>query len=143
MTSLSTRQTLAGFCRTCKRFNIYFLRLFFNFTTLCIDHYPKENILYAFCILFRLGSYSCTNYKIQVQWTRGRYWKVFRSRCHEIGFKQNLWVQGVRTEISDVFIHLSLDDFVRNANGWNARSKSYQGCPFYNNSFSWSSRCWI
>ena len=35
MTSLCTRQTLAGFCRTCKRSNIYFLRLFFNFTTLC------------------------------------------------------------------------------------------------------------
>ena len=36
MTSLSTRQTLAVFCRTCKRSNIYFLRPFFNFTTLWI-----------------------------------------------------------------------------------------------------------
>ena len=35
MTSLCTRQTLAGFCRTCKQPNIYFLQLFFNFTTLC------------------------------------------------------------------------------------------------------------
>ena len=33
MTSLCTRQTLAlaGFCRTCKRSNIYFLRLYFKF----------------------------------------------------------------------------------------------------------------
>ena len=35
MTSLCTRQTLVGFCRTCKQSNIYFLQLFFNFTTLC------------------------------------------------------------------------------------------------------------
>ena len=35
MTSLCTRQTLTGFCRTCKWSNIYFLRLFFNFTTFC------------------------------------------------------------------------------------------------------------
>ena len=36
MTSLCTKQTLAGFCRTGKWSNIYFLPLFFNFTTLCI-----------------------------------------------------------------------------------------------------------
>ena len=39
MTSICTRQTLAGFCRTCKWSNIYFLRQFFNFTTLCkVEH---------------------------------------------------------------------------------------------------------
>ena len=36
MTSICTRQILAGFCRTCKWSNIYFLQLFFNFTTLCM-----------------------------------------------------------------------------------------------------------
>ena len=41
MTSLCNRQTLAGFCRTCKWSNIYFLQLFSNFTTLCTVELQK------------------------------------------------------------------------------------------------------
>ena len=36
-------------------------------TSKYINHYPKKTILYTFFIPFRLGSYSCTNYKNQVQ----------------------------------------------------------------------------
>ena len=36
-------------------------------TSKYINHYPKKTILYTFFISFRLGSYSCTNYKNQVQ----------------------------------------------------------------------------
>ena len=56
MASLCTKQTRAGFCGNCKWSNIYFLRLFFNFTTLCRWHlsFLQIKILFA-----DLGFSSC------------------------------------------------------------------------------------